>query len=144
MRSLIRSPFEKPFTYYLDRFFENDYDWLHGFNKTNGHVNISESKDGYSIEVSAPGFKKEELKINIEDKVLTISGEHQEKKDSGNENGNYTRKEFSKQSFERSFTLPEDVDGESFDAKFENGVLLVSIKKPKELPKSEPKKIEIK
>ena len=142
MRSLIRSPFEKPFTYYLDRFLENDYDWLHGFNKTNGHVNISEEKDGYSIEVSAPGFKKEELKINIDDKVLTISGSHQEKNDSGD--GNYTRKEFSKQSFERSFNIPEDMDVESFDAKFENGVLLVSIKKQKELPKSEPKKIEIK
>lgn len=142
MKSLIRSPFEKPFGYYLDRFFENDYDWLHGFNKTNGHVNISEAKDGYTIEVSAPGFKKEELKIDIQDKVLTISGEHQEKSNSDSEN--YTRKEFSKQSFERSFRIPEDVDGESFDAKFENGVLLVSIKKPKELPKSKPKKIEIK
>lgn len=144
MKSLIRNPFtfEKPFSFYLDRFLENDYDWLHP-TKTNGQVNISEGNDGYTIEVSAPGFSKEELTLNIENKVLTITGEHKEEKD--DLNNNYTRKEFCKKSFQRSFTIPEDVDyDKGFDAKFENGVLIVSVMKPKELPKEEPKKIEIK
>jgi HSP20 family protein len=144
MKSLIRSPFtfEKPFSFYIDRFFDNDYDWFRP-QKTNGQVNISEGKDGYTIEVTAPGFSKEELNIDIDNKVLTITGEHKEEKNDSNEN--YTRKEFCKQSFQRSFTIPDDVDLEKgFDAKFENGVLTVSVQKPKELPKVEPKKIEIK
>jgi HSP20 family protein len=138
MKSLIRNAFEKPFGFYLDRFFDNDYEW---YRKSNGLVNISEEKDGYMIEVSAPGFTKEELKINIEEKILTVTGEHKEEKNDSDEN--YTRKEFSKQSFERSFSIPDDIDGDGFDAKFENGVLKVSIKK-KLLPKSDPKQIEIK
>jgi HSP20 family protein len=142
MKSLIRSPFfEKPFNFYLDRFFDND-DWFHP-TKINGQVNILEGPDGYTIEVNAPGFSKEELNIDITDKVLTVTGEHKEEKDDSNEN--YTRKEFCKQSFQRSFSIPQDVDYEKgFDAKFENGVLTVSVKKPKELPKAESKKIEIK
>lgn len=140
MRSLIRSPFEKPFSWYLDKVFENDFDWVRT-TKPQGQVNISESKDGYTIEVSAPGFKKEDLDIKIDNGILTITGEHNEE---NNENeGNYSRKEFCKCSFQRSFTIPDDVE-DGFDAKFENGVLYVSVKKPKELPKVEPKKIEIK
>ena len=143
MKTLIRSPFtfEKPLGWYLDKFFQNDFDWVHP-TKPQGQVNISESNDGYTIEVSAPGFNKDELDINIDNGVLTITGEHKEEK---NENeGNYSRKEFCKCSFQRSFSVPDDVEGEGFDAKFENGVLYVSVKKPKELPKVEPKKIEIK
>lgn len=142
-QSLIRNPlFEKPFNY-IDRFFDND-DWYRGFlPKLNGQVNISEGKEGYTIEVSAPGFLKDELTLKIDKDVLTISGEHKE--ESNDSSDNYTRKEFSKQSFSRSFKIPEDIDDtDGFDAKFENGILSVLIKKPKELPKVDPKKIEIK
>ena len=59
MKSLIRSPFtfEKPLSFYIDRIFENDYDWFCP-QKTNGQVNISEGKDGYTIEVTARGFQR--------------------------------------------------------------------------------------
>lgn len=146
-RNLIcKSPFQKPINF-IDRFL-NDFeseDWYRGFlPKINGQVNISEDKDGYTIEVSTPGFTKEELNIKIDDNILIISGEHVKEDDSSTEN--YSRKEFSKQSFERSFKIPNDVDGDGdgFEAKLENGILVILLKKPKEQPKSDPKKIEIK
>ncbi len=146
MKNLIKSPFfERPFGSFIEKVFDNiePDDWYRGLiTKTNGQVNISEGKDGYTIEVSAPGFTKEELNIKIDNNVLIISGEHTTEQDSSSEN--YTRKEFSKQSFERSFKIPNDVEGDGFDAKFENGILIFSMKKPKEQPKPDPKKIEIK
>jgi len=143
MKSLIKSSiFDRPFM--LDRFFDDDW-FFRGLTKSsNGQVNITEEKDGYSIEVSAPGFTKEELNINIDDdNILTITGEHKEENNESKD-GNYTRREFSKQSFERSFRIPKDVVTGDFNAKFENGILWVNVKKPKELPKVEPKQIEIK
>jgi HSP20 family protein len=144
MKNLIlRNPFEKSFGFYLDRFFDNE-DWFRGFpiTKQNGQVNVVEENDGYKIEISAPGFTRDELNINLEDGVLTINGEHKEEKD--NSEKNYTRKEFSKQSFSRSFSIPEDINDNGFDAKFENGVLTLSCKKQEQLPKPDPKRIEIK
>lgn len=149
MKSLIKSSiFDRPSifdkSFMLDRFFDDDW-FFRGLTKSsNGQVNITEEKDGYSIEVSAPGFTKEELNINIDDdNILTITGEHKEEKNESKDD-NCTRREFSKQSFERSFRIPKDVINDGFEAKFENGILRVDVKKPKELPKIEPKQIEIK
>lgn len=88
-------------------------------------VNISRSDDAYDIEMAVPGFGKEDLKVSVEDGILKISGEHkaeQEKKEK-----NYTRREFSFSSFERSFRLPEDCNAENVEAKYENGVLHVRV-----------------
>lgn len=84
-------------------------------------VNISRSDEAYDIEMAVPGFQKEDFKIAVEDGVLKIIGEHkasEEKKEK-----NYTRREFSFSSFERSFRLPEECHVESVDARYENGVL---------------------
>ena len=109
--------------------------------KSVGHVNLGSDDKEYKVEVSAPGFTKEELKIELDNNILRIKGEHAvEKKD---ESKNYTRREFSKNSFNRSFRVPANVSGE-IDAKFENGILTVGIKKKELPPKEEPKKIEIK
>lgn len=88
-------------------------------------VNISRSNDAYDIEMAVPGFGKEDFKVSVEDGILKISGEHkaeQEKKEK-----NYTRREFSFSSFERSFRLPEDCNAENVEAKYENGVLHVRV-----------------
>lgn len=88
-------------------------------------VNISRSDDVYDIEMAVPGFGKEDFKVSVEDGILKISGEHkaeQEKKEK-----NYTRREFSFSSFERSFRLPEDCNAENVEAKYENGVLHVRV-----------------
>jgi len=141
--SLIRFNNSRPLSYlekfFDDGFFRFDDDWSRG--DSTGRVNIQETDKDYSIELSAPGFKKEELDIKINDGVLTLIGEKSGESEDKNEN--YTRREFSKSSFSRSFRIPEDVDENGYDAKFEDGVLKIVVQKPKELPKIE-KKIEIK
>lgn len=92
-------------------------------------VNIKESEKQFGIELSAPGFEKEDFKLKVEDNVLTVSGEHKtEKKEEGK---NFLRKEFNYGSFSRSFNLGDLISEEKIDAKYENGILKI------ELPKSE-------
>lgn len=105
-----------------------------------GQVNLSNTDKEYNIEVSAPGFSKEELNLEIKEGVLSIKGKHTV--DSKESTKKYSRQEFSKSSFLREFTVPEDASNE-IEAKFENGILYISLKK-KDPPKEESKKIEIK
>jgi HSP20 family protein len=105
-------------------------------------VNIKEHEKAFEVEVAAPGMQKEDFKITLDGNLLTIAST---KEDQHEENsGIYTRKEFSYQSFQRSFELSKDVvDDENIEAKYENGVLRVTIpKKESALPQS-PRLIEI-
>ncbi len=90
-------------------------------------VDILNEKDGIVLSVELPGVKKEDISIDIEDRVLTIKGErkfeNEEKKD------NYYRKERSYGNFKRSFTLSEEVLTDDVNADFENGVLKLTLKK---------------
>jgi HSP20 family protein len=91
-------------------------------------VDISEDGGNFFIQVEVPGFPKDHVKVTINDEnLLTIRGEmkHEEK----NEDKNYLRIERRAGSFERSFSLPDNVDRENIEAKFENGLLNVTIKK---------------
>lgn len=100
-------------------------------------VNIKESNKNFCLEIAAPGFKKEDIKVSVENDVLTISAETKEEKNE--ETKKFTRKEFTYNSFSRSFTLPENINTESIDAKYENGILNLSIPKREE-SKTLPKK----
>jgi len=103
-------------------------------------VNTREDEKGYYIEVDLPGVKKEDINIDLNDKVLTISGERKFKEEVKKEN--YYKIETAFGKFERSFSIPEDADMENIEAKSENGVLEIFIPKiKKETPK---KRIEIK
>lgn len=93
-------------------------------------VNIVERKDDFQVQVLAPGFTKEDLKLNIEGDNLTITGEH--KASDLAEGDRYTRREFSAASFKRSFTLPKTVKADAVSATYEAGVLTVSIPKSEE------------
>jgi len=109
-----------------------------------GHVpavNVAEVENGYTIDVSAPGFSKEDFKLQIEEGVLTISGEH--KTETEKETKNYTRKEFNYGSFKRSFTLPESVNIDNINAKYENGILKLSLAKKQEEINKASKEIKI-
>jgi HSP20 family protein len=108
--------------------------------KSVGHVNLSSDEKEYKVEILAPGFNKDELNIELKDGLLSIKGEQSiEKTD---EDKNYSRKEFCRNAFQRSFKVPTNITGE-VDAKFENGVISINLKKKELPPKEEPKKIEI-
>ena len=103
-------------------------------------VNIKENSKEFDIDFAAPGFKKNDFKINLEENVLTISAEKEEEKKE--ENNRFTRKEFSYNSFSRSFTLPQTVNADKIDAKYNDGILKLNIPKKEEsktLPKKEIK-----
>jgi HSP20 family protein len=103
-------------------------------NKVTPSVNIVENDSMFKLEVAAPGLAKEDFKINVEDKVLTISAEKKVEKEI-NESEKILRHEFGYSNFTRTFTLPENVNVADIKAVYENGVLNVH------LPKLEVKKL---
>jgi HSP20 family protein len=114
------------FPAFADSFFRenflNDSDWA-----TSPAVNIAEDKDGFRIEVAAPGLGKEDFHINVEKRLLEISSE----KENSNEtkDAKYHRKEFSYSSFKRTFSLPEYADTDNIKASYNNGILDVTVPK---------------
>ena len=105
-------------------------------------VNIKETVDNYEVEVAAPGMEKNDFKITLDGNRLTISSTKENEQTTKDEN--YTRREFSYQSFQRTFELPKNiVDEEKIQARYENGLLLLSIPKREEVKPKPPKMIEI-
>lgn len=94
-------------------------------------VNIRENKESYLLDVVAPGLEKGDFKINLDGQTLTISSE--KKTEHTEEGDKQIRREFSFRSFSRSFTVNENIDADKINAKYENGVLKVT------LPKKEAK-----
>lgn len=104
------------------------------------NVDVIEENDAFVLKADLPGVDKDEIKISVEDRVLTLHGERkEEKKDI--KKGTYQYYERSYGAFERSFALPETVDENSIEAQYKNGVLELRMKKAE---KAQPKKIEIK
>jgi HSP20 family protein len=104
-------------------------------------VDISETDKSYEFEIELPGMKREDVQIEVSDGILTVSGEKREEKKEDKKG--YRKIERSYGKFERSFSLPADVDDKNISAKFENGLLNISIQKSPEA-KSAKRKIEIK
>jgi HSP20 family protein len=104
-------------------------------------VNVTESEKEYQMEYLVPGFKKEEIKVALEQNVLTVKAE--KKTETTEEQKRYTRKEFSFSSFKRSFTLPENIDIDKMVAKHEHGVLNITIPKRIDEKQETLKEIEI-
>ncbi len=133
----------------FDRFFDGSLDgWnSNNYSSTNTTVpavNVKENDNEYLIEVAAPGLKREDFKVNYENGKLTISSErkseHEEK-----EGEKVTRREFSYQSFQRSFTVAETmVDSEKITASYDSGVLHIALPKREEVKPKPAKVIEIK
>ena len=102
-------------------------------------VNIEETGDGYEVSAELPGMRPDEVEITVEQNVLTIAGERKWE-DEGAENRNFHRVERGYGRFVRSFALPQQVASDRVDARFDNGVLHVTI------PKAEgakPRRIQI-
>lgn len=109
------------------KFLNKDFATSDFFGTSYAPVNISETKDGYNLEVVAPGFAKDDFKVKIDGPTLTISAE--KKTESKDENEKHLRREFSFRSFSRSFTLDEKVEAAKINAKYENGVLHLTLPK---------------
>ena len=120
----------------LDRFFENDlFDWSsRNFSSTNTtlpSVNIKESQEDFEVEVAAPGLTKKDFRIELNHDQLTVSSE-KEAKSEAKEGQQFSLREFSYQSFSRTFNLPNTADSEKIGAKYENGILRIVIPKKEE------------
>jgi HSP20 family protein len=105
-------------------------------------VNITENKDEFNVSLAVPGMKKDDFKIDVYGNMLTISCEKDETKEENDKK--YTRKEYSYSSFSRSFTLPEEVNTEKIDARYEDGLLTLSLPRKEEVKKSAAKQIAVK
>jgi HSP20 family protein len=133
----------------FDDFFNRDFfDWgLSNYSDTNTSipkVNVKETKDNFEVEVAAPGMNKNDFKIQLDGNTLSISSENSNQREENNEDEKYSRREFSYQSFQRSFTLPKDVvDADKIEAKYENGLLHLVIPKKEEAKQKPPRQIEI-
>ena len=114
----------------------NDRLWLKKMNQP--ALNIKETTDEFEIELAAPGYNKKDFEVTIDNGCSNISAKKEESKDE-----NYSRKEFSYSSFERSLQLPDSISDEKIKAKYDNGILKFSLAKKEEAKKQKPKVIEI-
>ncbi len=122
----------------MDRFFADQ--WMDNFwNDNNSYispsVNIREDEKNFHVEIAAPGIEKKDIQVNVEEKTLVISYEHNEENEKKDENKKFLRREFSSASFSKSFTLPDNVDTDKIEATYKNGVLFIEIPKAKEKSK---------
>ena len=113
----------------VDNFFDNN--WMRKWEKEFPAVNIAENEKSYSIEVVAPGFRKEDFKLKVDDDVLTISAESKSEQKETEKEKEYTRREYSYSSFTRSFRLPDNVKDDSISAAYQDGVLKLDLPKSK-------------
>lgn len=124
--------------FFNERFFDSPFFKVNGSNGSLvPDVNVIENPANFQIEIAAPGLDRNDFKVEVANGLLNISAEKKEEK---NEEGkNYTRKEFSYNSFSRSFQLPDNLVADDVDAKYDNGVLRLTLPK-KELSEPEQAK----
>ncbi|MDB5246779.1 MAG: heat shock protein Hsp20 [Segetibacter sp.] len=135
-------PANKSLTNVFDEFFNSFPSNGANDGRTNvtAPVNITADENGYNLDFSVPGRNKEDFKINVDKGLLTVS--YEQKAQTENKELKFVRKEFSFQSFKRSFTLDEKINADGIEAKYENGILKVFLPKKEEV-KIEPKQISI-
>lgn len=118
-----------PFYSLFNEFFNDEIDRTFGSNKSNAPaVNVLEKEGAFQVEVVAPGYKKDDFKLKLDKDQLTISSEIKEENEE-KEGEKVIKREYRSASFSRSFTLPQNVDVEAINAKYEDGLLKVVIPK---------------
>lgn len=127
---------------FLSNLFDDDlFFGTTGKSSTMPAVNIKENEKGFNLELAVPGMNKENLKIEINDDVLTVSSETKEEKNEEKEG--YKRKEFSYSSFCRSFYLPENAKVEEIKASYKDGILDIEIPNENEAKVNKNREIKI-
>ena len=126
----------------FEDFFNNDF--MPRVNTTAPAVNVKEDESAYTMELAAPGIKKEYCRVSInDDGNLCIAIENKMEHKDEDKKHHYLRREFSYSNYEQNYTLPEDVDKEGIAAKVENGILTVVLPKVEKEEKKVAKAIEI-
>jgi len=132
----------------FDDFFSRDL-WNWGMNNNSSTnttiplVNVKETGENFEVEMAAPGMNKDDFKVELDGNLLTITSEKNQENES-KDGERYSRREFSYQSFQRTFQLPKEVvDADKIEAKYENGVLRLVIPKNEKAKPRPPKTIQI-
>ncbi|NMC44835.1 MAG: Hsp20/alpha crystallin family protein [candidate division Zixibacteria bacterium] len=142
MRNLMLRPSQLGFPGQLDSFFDDFLRtpfWGQNDGKYLPAVDIAESENDYTLTFELPGIDKKDIKVGIEDGVLTVSGERKLSREEKGEN--FIRTEIAGGSFSRSFTLPKTVDVAKISAEYKDGLLTVKLGKS---DVAKPKQIEVK
>lgn len=109
-----------------------DYDYMPRVNATAPAINVKENENQYTVELAAPGLKKEDFSVNINDEGnLIIKMEQKTNDKEENKKEHYLRREFSYSKYEQALVLPDDVDREKISAKVNDGVLSIALPKVK-------------
>lgn len=106
-------------------------------------VNLKETDTEIEVELAAPGMKREDFKVEVDNDMLMISSEKEEKKEEKNKKENFIRREFNYQSFSRTFSLPETIDENKIEANYKDGILHVVVGKKEGAKKRTLKSIPI-
>lgn len=106
-------------------------------------TNVFETEKNFKIELFLPGFAKEDVQINFHKNVLTVKVDREEKEENKQEDFKYAHREFDVFNFEKQFKIPNSVNAESIDAKFENGILNILLPKKEEALEKAPVDIKI-
>lgn len=145
--SIVKHRTRRPslFNTFFDDFATKDFMFPAQFNLndkgTRPSVNISESDEAFKLEFAVPGFDKGDFDILTKDGILKVKAERKNEVEEKKEN--YTRKEFYYNNFERSFSIPENVNEDAIQAKYENGILHVSLPKMEKPVVESGRQIEI-
>jgi HSP20 family protein len=127
----------------LDRFFEDNFWGFGGLEHAHTiPTNVKETPTSYEVELVAPGLQKEDFKVNLDNKTLTVSVEQKEENNQQDNTGGWLRKEYKLRSFSRSFTIDDTIDVNSIKANYQNGILHLNLSK-KEGARSISRTIEI-
>ena len=135
-------PFERTFSSLFEDLFQHlpAQEWGQRLATDTVPVNIRETKDGYVLDVVVPGFEKQDFKISMEGELLTLSAERKQETKSNEER--FLKREFSFKSFSRSFRMDDQIDRSAITAKYEQGILQLTLPKKEEV-KLVPKEISV-
>lgn len=131
-----------PGHFFFDEFFK---DWAGGSQlagRVVPPVNIRETQAAYTVALIAPGLKKEDFNIDVDNSVLTISAEAKTEAQ-GQEDGKFTRREFAFKGFKRAFTLPETVNEDQINAAYADGILSIVLPKKEEAQPKAKRQVDI-
>ena len=140
MRSIVKHS-TRPVSIFddFDRMFNSFFNDSTFEKRTSPRVDIRENEDGYVLEAELPGLSEKDIEVKIDDNLLTVSSKLEE--ENSDESDGYILRERRNASFSRSFVLPKDVDRKSIEARFANGLLILTLAKA---PETKPKTIEVK